>query len=552
MAETYKTPQEHPLYELAKKYRFNPNIKVANPNALKIELDRIVKYVKMKFDQNKLSEEDKATYQRYLQDQEAEKAKKAEEAEKQEATAVGAPSVPSPEPASTEKNVQETTPPASEAKLETKTLGTKLDTPENPLMKERFYRLALRLKEAGIEIWDISKYDASNPDFGTQINKDLNNWIQNNKPEVNAQALAVFPKSSKLYHILEQKIKQAEKNKEDTHREKKEEKQMEENTEDLSAQFKASDVYKNAVAAGIDVSGYAPKTKEEFEEVKKQLTEKLAEYNKGQESSGKDAPSKDTPSPESHPKNRGSLTVSQTEQEETLDNSWIIETRQNQTESAESKGLTYQEVDPENLSKTSLEFELLKDGQSYGKLKYTARDHAQISADSKFEAYQGLVHDAIKKDLNIAADNSMTDAQKLMLYAAVLENKNIQMINAPKINLDSDSFRSLDKNVQDILKKEIERQKEAAKEKEAAEEKEGVSKTDSTLTTEADKAIERVKKAKDRKDELSSVSESTTSSATSSSVIEQKRGIAQPETTPVTPTKVDPSITKDKGKQQGE
>ncbi|MBR2300126.1 MAG: hypothetical protein IJ870_06110 [Alphaproteobacteria bacterium] len=466
MAETYKTPQEHPLYELAKKYKFNPNIKIANPNALKIELDRIVKYVKMKFDQNKLSEEDKATYQRYLQDQEAEKTKKAEEAEKQEATAVGAPSAPSPEPESAEKNATETTAPASEPKSETKTPKTKLDTPENPLMKERFYRLALRLKEAGIEIWDISKYDASNPDFGTQINKDLNDWIRNNKPEVNAQALAVFPKSSKLYHALEQKIKRAQKNKtEDTHHEKKEEKSMEEKTEDLSTQLKASDAYKNAAAAGIDVSGYAPKTKEEYDAALKDISQKMKEKENSSEMPKKD--DKETTDKENPDENTLIVSAKSAEPDENINNAWIEDLRLFWQQHASESGMTYAEDDAENKSKTSLAFGLALNNELKSKIEYSSPDHVALTADSPFMAYQGIVKDAHRRKFaSITNDSSLTETQQLMLYAAVLENKNIQMINAPKINLDSDAFKSLDKNVQNILKEEIERQKQNAKAKE--------------------------------------------------------------------------------------
>lgn len=262
---------------------------------------------------------------------------------------------------------------------------------------------------------------------------------------------------------------------------------------DFNKELVESGVYQIASKLGMDISAYKASTADELknalDELKKAIQKRQQENDDEKNAADlkalEDKPElkeeyqniqkEIEPKPEPQKEDRGSLTVSQTEQEETLDNSWIIETRQNHQQSADAKELAYQEVDPENLSKTSLEFELLKDGQSYGKLKYTARDHAQISADSKFEAYQGLVHDAIKKDLNIAADNSMTDAQKLMLYAAVLDSKETykngdkaQIMNPPAIEMEGEVFKSLPENVQAILKAEIERQKEAAKAKEIA------------------------------------------------------------------------------------
>ncbi|MBO4285556.1 MAG: hypothetical protein J5895_04960 [Alphaproteobacteria bacterium] len=160
-------------------------------------------------------------------------------------------------------------------------------------------------------------------------------------------------------------------------------------------------------------------------------------------------------------------------EEPAVDNTWIEEERKLWEAFAAEVNLFYDEEDKDNASKTSLKFALSQDGVSQGGLVYTSRNRCQVDTDSKFVIYQGLVDNALKKDLSLTFDSSLNEKQQLMLLAAVLKNEKcyengdkLEVINAPKIDentLESDVFKALDKDVREILKEQIKRQKKAQK-----------------------------------------------------------------------------------------
>ncbi len=102
-----------------------------------------------------------------------------------------------------------------------------------------------------------------------------------------------------------------------------------------------------------------------------------------------------------------------------------------------------------------------------GRVDYTSEKNAAITQDADFLLYKGLVRDAAKSNLNIKIGDTLTGAQKLMLYAAVLSSSEtypngdkLSLIGAPQIDPQSPDYQSLPDDVKKILEKELKRQQE--------------------------------------------------------------------------------------------
>lgn len=104
------------------------------------------------------------------------------------------------------------------------------------------------------------------------------------------------------------------------------------------------------------------------------------------------------------------------------------------------------------------------DDKPLGSVHYESPTAAQVSKDADLIMYQGLVKDAAANNLSITFGESLDNKQKALLLAAILihgnENgKKIEMINAPKIDLNADYFKELPAEAQAALRKQAEYEK---------------------------------------------------------------------------------------------
>ncbi len=159
---------------------------------------------------------------------------------------------------------------------------------------------------------------------------------------------------------------------------------------------------------------------------------------------------------------------------------WIKEKRQFwKKEFSPTVSHLYEEENEDDLTKTSLKFNLSKDGVSQGEIVYHSKTSCAVSKDSKLVMYEGLVADALKNNLSLTFGKSLDETQKLMLLAAALKNdktyKNgdkLELVGAPKIDaktLESEAFQAMDPEAQKIIKAEIDKQIQAQKAKEIQE-----------------------------------------------------------------------------------
>ncbi len=173
---------------------------------------------------------------------------------------------------------------------------------------------------------------------------------------------------------------------------------------------------------------------------------------------------------------------------EVEEKSWMDEKREVWKEFADSIEHGLVEEDKDNQEKTELAFSLSKDKQEVkGKVIYSSETNVQITPDSDLLMYQGLVHDAIKGEMSLTFGASLSEEQKLMLYAAALmstetykNGEKIELIGMPEIDPNSKVFESLPKEVREVLMAEVEHQatiaEENAKKKAEAEQRAAVSK----------------------------------------------------------------------------
>ncbi len=157
------------------------------------------------------------------------------------------------------------------------------------------------------------------------------------------------------------------------------------------------------------------------------------------------------------------------DEEKEEEKSWMDIKREVWQEFAASVEHTLTEEDKDNKEKETLEFILSKEEEPKGKVLYSSATNVQITADSELVMYQGLVHDAIKGEMSITFGETLSEKQKLMLYAAALmseekykNGEKIQLIGAPEIDLNNEVFKSLPKEVRDVLSAEVERQAQEA------------------------------------------------------------------------------------------
>ena len=271
---------------------------------------------------------------------------------------------------------------------------------------------------------------------------------------------------------------------------------------DWLAQLKNHMLYQFAKKENLleDLVDKSISTQEEFSAVLKALAEKINASSKPKDEliqkSVDDILSPKDEKKEKPVSRNETLNVGLAPSEEpAIDHTWIAEERKLWEKFAAEVNLFYDEEDKDNTSKTSLKFALSQNGVSQGGLVYTSRNHCQVDADSKFVVYQGLVDNALKKDLSLTFDTSLDEKQQLMLLAAVLKNEKryengdkLEVIDAPKIDeetLKSEAFKVLDKDVQEILEEQIKRQNKAQK----AENKE---------QTQLEKNLEKIEELKEK------------------------------------------------------
>lgn len=108
--------------------------------------------------------------------------------------------------------------------------------------------------------------------------------------------------------------------------------------------------------------------------------------------------------------------------------------------------------------------------KSFGSITYTSAEKVTISSNATIELYQGLVKDAMKNELSVTFGDSLDDKQKAMLMAACLMNKDkykngedLEMVNAPKIDVNAEYFKELPEEVQKTLSDYAKKQEAAEK-----------------------------------------------------------------------------------------
>lgn len=93
---------------------------------------------------------------------------------------------------------------------------------------------------------------------------------------------------------------------------------------------------------------------------------------------------------------------------------------------------------------------------SFGTISYDSPNDAQISKDADLLMYKGLVKDAAANNLSITFGDSLEIKQQALLMAAILihgneNDKKIEMINEPQLDLNAPYFKELPKEAQDAL-----------------------------------------------------------------------------------------------------
>ena len=277
--------------------------------------------------------------------------------------------------------------------------------------------------------------------------------------------------------------------------EEKQEEKQEQTPVDYQEQLQKSEFYKLAGAYGIDLSGYKADSedavKAALDEIKKATKEIILKEvitdkdgkTVGLNTEGLKEAQKDLSDEEKkalqeafnelikpEEKNKGEFVVEQAEaggkEDENQDLEWVKKKKEIWKNFAKDVSKEVEEkeaVAPVQYSAG------LKDVQ--GRVDYTSEKNAAITKDADFLLYQGLVRDAAKSNLNIKIGDTLTGAQKLMLYAAVLSSsetypngEKLSLIGAPQIDPQSPDYQSLPDDVKKILAEELKKQQGQKKE----------------------------------------------------------------------------------------
>lgn len=204
--------------------------------------------------------------------------------------------------------------------------------------------------------------------------------------------------------------------------------------------------------------------------------QKVSQDREAEESENKDNKDKK----ETQGKEREDLSVenaqntdNQNKNEEEL--SWIEKKRKIWQEYASSVEKELEEPEAKAPAKYSVGLKEIK-----GRVDYTSDKNAQITNDSDFLLYKGLIHDAAKGNLNLKLGDTLSASQKLMFYAAFLSSQEtypngekLMLIGAPELDPKSPDYKALPDEVKAILDNELQsRKKEEKTEKKKPEEKE--------------------------------------------------------------------------------
>ena len=476
ITEFDKKLEAHPLYTLAKKvgiYRSRPPLK--SPEALDMELSKIAAAIEKNKD--KLSAEQTAVYEQALEEIKKGKsetqAKPKTKPKEERATEVKTPEAPKVESTASAK----------------------------PQKEDDFYLIFKLLYEKGMLKEKMAQkfegYKKDDPDFGRNVSRDFRAMLRHNSDEENKKIEELLKGNKKLTrkfkNALESKSqKKAERNTapkaktENTTNPMKKKGENKMADTDFLANLTDNNTYKLAKELGIDVSGYNPTNKEDFDkalaEIKTAVKKHQQEKTEEQKQEEFDKLNKDHPELadeykkiEQEDKPRETLNVENKEQEpeeNTPELSWMEAKKKFWKEYAEEKSLTPDFNVPEGET-APVYCSLSKDGKEEGVIAYTSKKNAQISKESSLALYQGLVKDAVQNNLSITFGATLDDRQKLMLYAAVLlsedkyegTNEKAQAVNPPALTKELINSVELPLEAKEALMAEmVRREQEAARE----------------------------------------------------------------------------------------
>ena len=156
------------------------------------------------------------------------------------------------------------------------------------------------------------------------------------------------------------------------------------------------------------------------------------------------------------------------EDEKSVTDEWIARKRAFWKEYAEANALTMQNEPEKDVSTFTANF--VKGTEQKGTVLYTSERNVSISQNSDLSIYKGVALDAVKSGYSLTFGETLQASQKLMLYAAALDLKEtykdgskIELVNPPAIDVNSEVFKKLPQDVQDILKTELQRQQNEKK-----------------------------------------------------------------------------------------
>ena len=349
------------------------------------------------------------------------------------------------------------------------------------------------------------KYSATNKEeyekSGSFLSKELKDRIRNNEPEQNSLDEDTIRNaeglSPELITKLTQKFKKMiEKVKGDKHMTEKttvEVGAMEEGNE-WGKKFHDHILYhfakENNLLEGISDS---ISTEEELNAALKKISERMKEketpadksiWDATKEFLGKDKPAEGTeaaptPVPEENVEGKpadkiapketttaesiGNVSEEPTEE---LEPNWVKNKKDFWKKFAADNACTPSFENPDKEAKEPFYCALSKEGKAQGEVTYTAPNKVQISKDSDFLMYQGIVKDVVESGNTLTLGKTLNDTQRLMFYAAALsspdrykdDGSKIQVVNPPALTpelLKSETFTKLPENVQAILKAQV-------------------------------------------------------------------------------------------------
>lgn len=246
-------------------------------------------------------------------------------------------------------------------------------------------------------------------------------------------------------------------------------------------ELEKQELYKLAATLGMDLK-YTPKDKDELEKALSEIKDAIKKRQQDEKQKLEDEQAlKDKPDLQKEYQNiekegkpaaeaeRETLNVEDKKVEEAKEAelSWVDAKKKFWAEFAVANALAANFANPEE-DKSPVYCKLSKDDKQEGIVSYTSPNNAQISKDSGFKLYQGLVKDAIENELSITIGKSLDETQQLMLYAAVLATDlkyksgekpqvigNLPVLSADLIN--SDTFKNLPDEAKNVLLAEAKR-----------------------------------------------------------------------------------------------